>query len=411
MSGSSRIVIVGAGPYGLSIAAHLKASGVGFRIFGKPMSNWQEKMPRGMLLKSEGFASNLADPDDAFTLEDFCAEQGLRYAAEAYPIPRECFIAYGQAFQQRFAPEVEDRRVTAIRRSGSGFVVQLDDGEIVAADKIVIGIGISDFPYLPPVLAGLPEEFLTHSSQHEDMAAFAGRSVAVVGGGSSAIDVAALLHEGGAAVQLISRQPQLPFHTPPEEHPSFAARLRAPATGIGPGWRSVFYTRLPQLFYRFPADRRLRIIRGFLGPAGGWYMRDRIVGRVSCLAGVTPQQAEIGGGQIRLDLAGADGSRQVVAVDHVIAATGYRVDFGSVGFLDEALRAELNSVSGYPVLSRNFESSIPGLYIVGPASAYNFGPMLRFAFGSRFTARRLARHLAATAFRRPVMQGAALAAR
>lgn len=411
MSESGNIIIVGAGPYGLSLAAHLRARGVGFRLFGKPMSNWQDKMPRGMLLKSEGFASNLADPDDRFTLEAYCAEQGLPYAAGGLPIPREHFIAYGRAFQQRYAPEVEEHLVTAIRCSGGGFTVQLDDGELVAADKIVIGIGISDFPYLPPALDGLPAELLSHASHHQDMAAFEGRSVAVVGSGSSAIDIAALLHENGAAVQMISRRPQLPFHTPPEEHPSLAAQLSAPPTGIGPGWRSVFYTRLPQLFYRLPGDLRLRTVHGFLGPAGGWYMRDRIVGRVACLTGQTPVGAEIGGGQIRLNLAGADGSQQAVAADHVIAATGYRVDFQTVGFLDEALRAQLNSVSGFPVLSRNFESSVPGLYIVGPASAYNFGPMFRFAFGSRFTARRLSRHLAATAVRRPMVQGAALATR
>ena len=408
---SKRIVIVGAGPYGLSIAANLRAHGVGFRIFGKPMSNWQTKMPRGMQLKSDGFASNLADPDDGFTLEAFCAGRGLPYAAEGYPVPRDSFVAYGQAFQQQFVPEVETRDVMEIRRSGAEFSVRLDDGEILAADQIVIGIGISDFPYIPPVLAGLPNEFVSHPSNYGDLTAFRDRKVAVVGSGSSAIDVAALLQEEGAAVQLVARRSKLRFHSRPEEHRPLAARLRAPNTGIGPGWPSVLYTKAPLLFHRLPADTRMRIVTTSHGPAGGWYMRDRILKQVPYLEGYAPQTSEISGGKIHLHLAGLDGSSQVISADHVIAATGYRTDFSTVEFLDEALRRELKLASGFPILSRNFETSVAGLYIVGPAAAYSFGPMFRFVLGARFTARRLARHLVAANLRRPVVQDAALATR
>jgi thioredoxin reductase len=411
VSVSSKIVIIGAGPYGLSIAAHLRARGVGFRIFGKPMHNWQAKMPRGMLLKSDGFASNLADPGDRFSLEAFCAEQGLPYAPDGLPVPREDFIAYGRAFQQRFVPDVEEREVVSIRRSGGRFAVQLDDGELLAADKVVVGVGISDFCYLPPDLADLPAEFVTHTSRHEDMAAFNGRRVIVVGSGSSAIDVAALLHENGAAVQMVSRRSELPFHSAPEASRSLVDVLRAPRTGIGPGWRSVFYTQAPSLFYRLPADLRMRIVSTWLGPAGGWYMRERVVGKVPCLAGVSLQSAQIGGGQIHLRLTGANGVDRVLSADHIIAATGYRVDFSTVGFVDQALRAEIELLSGYPILSRNFETSVAGLYVVGPASAYCFGPMFRFVLGARSTARRLARHFAGASLRLPFAQRAAVAAR
>jgi thioredoxin reductase len=289
--------------------------------------------------------------------------------------------------------------------------VQLADGELLGADKLVIGIGVSDFAYLPPSLVDLPTEFLSHSSRHSDMEAFRGRVVAVIGGGSSAIDIAALLHEAGAVVQLLSRRAALPFHSPPEASRTLADRLRAPQTGIGPGWRSTFYTRAPLLFHQLPADMRMRILGSWLGPAGGWYMRDRIVGRVACLECYAPLAGEISGDQVHLRLARADGSQRVISADHVIAATGYRIDFRNVGFLDTTLRSEIASASGLPILSRNFESSVAGLYIVGPAAAYSFGPMLRFVLGARFTARRLARHLAGASVRRPFMQGPALAAR
>jgi len=408
---SKQNIIIGAGPYGLSIAAHFRARRVGFRIFGKPMANWRHKMPRGMLLKSEGFASNLVDPEDRYTLASFCANEGVAYEPEGLPVSREHFIGYGQAFQRRFVPEVEEKLVVALRRSGEGFTVQLDDGEIVAADNVIIGIGVSDFAYLPPAVAQLPREFVSHASNHENMDVFRGRSVAVIGGGSSAIDIAALLHEAGATVQIVTRRSELPFHTPPESHRSLIDRLRAPMTGIGPGWRSTFYTQAPQLFHSLPPDLRMRIVSTWLGPAGGWYMRDRVVGRVPCLTRYAPHGADMRGGQIHLRLVRADGSERVAPVDHVIAATGYKIDVGAIAFLSDELRSGIAEVSGLPILSRNFQTSVPGLYLVGPAAAFSFGPMLRFVLGARYTARRLARHLAGSSLHRPFPHRPALAAR
>ncbi|HVH78771.1 MAG TPA: NAD(P)-binding domain-containing protein, partial [Stellaceae bacterium] len=321
------------------------------------------------------------------------------------------FIDYGKAFQQRFVPEVEERRVVALRRSGEGFAVQLDDGELIAADKVVVGIGISDFAYLPPNLASLPGDVRSHTAQHEDLAIFRDQSVAVIGGGSSAIDTAALLHEAGAQVELITRRKELPFHSPPELHRTLRDRLRAPMTGIGPGWRSTFYTTAPRLFYALPPDLRMRIVSKWLGPAGGWYMRDRIIGRVSYLEGYAPEKADISRGKVHLRLSRADGPQRMVAVDHVIAATGYKLDVGRIGFMDEALRTEIAVMSGLPVLSREFETSVGGLHLIGPAAAFSFGPMFRFVLGARYTARRLARHLSGKGARRPFVQSPALATR
>ncbi len=398
----SDVVIVGAGPYGLSIAAHLRARGVGFRIFGTPMLNWRAKMPKGMMLKSDAYASNLSDPASSFSLKAFSTQHGIPYADEGLPVALENFIAYGEAFQRRFVPEVEERRVVALDRAGDGFVAQLDNGEVAQARKVVLAIGISDFPYLPPALANAPAEFLSHSSQHGDMAAFRGRSLAVIGTGSSAIDLAALAHEHGASVQLITRRAELKFHYRTELRRSLSEQIRAPNTGIGPGWRSVFYTRAPLLFRRLPDPVRMRIVTTSHGPAGGWYMVDRVNGRVPVVAGCTPEGVELHDGLINLRLRGSDGAPQTVSVEHVIAATGYRVDLRMVRFLADRLRADIATLEHTPVLSSNFETSVGGFYVVGPASAYSFGPMFRFVFGAPFTAARLARHLAASATRHSI---------
>ena len=121
----SDVAIIGAGPYGLSIAAHLRARNVDFRIFGSPMHTWRAHMPKGMRLKSEGFASSLYDPDSAFTLEAYCKEKGLPYADTALPVPLETFTAYGLEFQKRFVPDLEDKLVVSLRRTGDGYQVAL----------------------------------------------------------------------------------------------------------------------------------------------------------------------------------------------------------------------------------------------------------------------------------------------
>ena len=78
----TQVAIIGAGPYGLSIAAHLRSLGIPFRIFGTPVDTWRRHMPAGMSLKSDGFASCLSDPDDKGTLEAYCAERGIPYHRE-----------------------------------------------------------------------------------------------------------------------------------------------------------------------------------------------------------------------------------------------------------------------------------------------------------------------------------------
>jgi cation diffusion facilitator CzcD-associated flavoprotein CzcO len=405
-------MIIGAGPYGLSLAAHLRARGVPYRVFGGVMANWREKMPRGMLLKSDPYASNLSDPGAGLTLREYYRGQGMPYDDEAIRVSVEEFIAYGEAFQRRFVADVEQRMVVALERTAEGFAARLDDGEVAIGHKVVLAIGISDFPYMPPDLARIPGSFVSHASAHGDMAAFRGREVAVIGAGSSAVDLAALLHESGASVRLVVRR-QLRFHGRAQLGAArpIAERLRSPNTGIGPGWRNVFFTLTPQLFRYLPAELRRGQVEKTHGPAGGWFMRDRIVGKVPLIEGFAPGPAELRDGRVQLQLAGQNGARQTIAVDHVIAATGYRVDLAAVKFLAEKLRRQIALIGRAPELSAHFETSVPGLYVVGPAAAYSFGPVCRFVLGAGFTIPRVARHLAASMSRRPMVQGAAVAVR
>src|SRR5665213_2153046 len=275
------VAIVGAGPYGLSIAAHLKARGVDFRIFGRPMQTWLTQMPKGMRLKSEGFASSLSDPDSTFTLGHYCKEMGIPYADSGRPVPLETFATYGIEFQKRFVPNLENKHVASVRRAATGFEVSLDDGEIVSARQVVVAAGITHFGYVPPILSALPEEFVSHSSQYGPLDQFKGREVTVVGAGASALDVAALLLQAGAAVQLVARKSVVRFHDPPTGKPRpTLEKIRLPMTGIGAGWKLFFYTNTPNVFRLLPERVRLQAMRNTLGAAPGWFIKEEVVGKV-----------------------------------------------------------------------------------------------------------------------------------
>ncbi len=392
---SVHTVIIGAGPYGLSIAAHLSKSSLTFRIFGSPMQTWRSHMPKGMLLKSEGFASSLDDPDCSFTLRHYCEEMNLPYDDVGTPVPLEVFSAYGLEFQKRLVPTLDQTDITSVSRTSEGFELETADGQIVHARTVIVATGITHFSYLPSYLVDLPGSHVSHSSQHNDLSSFRGKTVVVLGAGASAVDIAAILHEQGAQVQLVARRQKIAFHTKTKEPRPLLQRLRVPRSGLGIGWRSRLCTDAPLLFHVMPQKFRFRTVRNLLGPAPGWFVRDKVVGKFPLHLGCKIQSASIENGKVHLKIVDKDGSNSQLIADHVISATGYQVSISRMGFLDEALRRLVDQVEDTPVLSSHFETSVPGLYMVGLASANSFGPLTRFAYGAKFTAKRVSKHVVA----------------
>jgi len=385
----TEVAIIGAGPYGLSIAAYFRRSGIPFRIFGRPMDSWASHMPQGMMLKSDGFASNIYDPDAAFTLEQFCAERGIEYAHMGLPVRLDTFSEYGLAFRDRMVPELEDSMVVGLERSGNGFLLRLDNGTEAKARRVVLAVGITHFEHIPENLRHLSAESLSHSYRHHDLSQFKNRSVVVLGAGSSAIDAAALLKDSGADVQLVARATSLRFHSKPQpgKRRSLWKRLRHPDSGLGPGVRSRLFSDAPGLFHHLPESLRIEVVRKTLGPSAGWFVKDKVMGRVPLVLGYGVERAQARDGKVHLHLRGLDGSEREIVTEHVIAATGYKVTMERLKFLATEICSNLKTVNGTPVLKSNFESSVPGLYFVGLAAANSFGPVMRFAFGAGFAAR------------------------
>lgn len=387
-------VILGAGPYGLSIAAHLQSSHIPFRIFGRPMDSWRAHMPKGMLLKSDGFASNISDPEGRLTLAKFCAERKIEYGDTGIPVRLETFTGYGLTFCERILPQLEDKMVVSIQLAPDCYLVRLADGEVIKTFRVILAVGITHFEYIPDCLSHLSSDFLSHSARHNEVGVFSGRKVVVVGGGSSALDWAGLLNEAGVHVELVSRRTMLKFHGKPSAKPrSLWKRIQRPETGLGPGWKNRFYANAPALFHRLPEQLRLAIVRRSLGPSGGWFIKDKVLGKLPLWLGYTIDSAKVQNGQVMLELRHQDGSTKELVADHVIAATGYKADIDRLSFLSADIRSRIRTVNRTPILSLDFESSVKGLYFAGLAAANSFGPVMRFAYGADFNARTLARAL------------------
>ena len=392
MTGPVEVAIVGAGPYGLSLGAHLNAAGIDFRQFGLPMQSWREAMPRGMFLTSPAAAANLSDPEGRHPLTAFCAATG-GHVELGLPVPRETFVAYGDWFARRHVPALEEVMVTSVTRPGGHYELTLSDGSRALAYRVVVATGMRPFAYTPSLLATLPARVRTHSCAHSDLGVFRDTSVVVVGAGQSALESAALLHEAGARVRVLARTPELTWQPdPPATDPH---RGGEPPGVPGSGWADWFYSTRPNLFRRLPAARRVQLARTAWGPSGAHWLRSRVEGSVPTLVGHAVRWAEPEPWGVRLGLQGAGTSIREITAEHVLAATGYRAELSRLTFLDRRLRSAVRSLAGTPDVGPDFQSSVPGLYFVGPVVAATFGPVMRSLHGADYAARTVTHRLTA----------------
>jgi len=375
-------VVVGAGPYGLSAAAHLLGRGLRVAVFGRTLELWRDHMPSGMLLRSHPWATNLSDPRQDYGFAQFArdARRDLRY-----PVPLQTFIEYGLWFQQRAVPDVDETYVSSIERQDARFLLTLQDGREVESQAVVLAIGPYHYANRPEAFTGLPAELVSHSSDHRDFGRFKGRDVVVIGGGQSAIEFAALLHEAGAAVQVVSRRSIQWLEPDRSGTRSTLERILAPDASIAPGWLNWVWDRMPVLFYRLPQPWKNKYNAKYHSGATDW-LRSRVLGKVTLRERRTVARLDAAHGKLTATL--SDGAK--VRADHVILATGYTVDVDKLTMIHPSLRAEIETHRSSPILSHWFESSVPGLYLVGLTSLHAFGPLYRFVAGCGAAARRVA---------------------
>ena len=346
-----------------------------------------------MLLRSRRRSSNIADPDRKLTIADYERSEGR--ALRSPTLTRDQFIDYGRWFARQVAPDIDNRRVSAVARAAGGFRLRLADGEELAASRLIVAAGLVPFMYCPEPFASLSASVMSHAYDHDTLAGLAGRRVAVIGSGQSALECAALLHENGAAVEVLARAAAVHW-LPDDTAPVVTATGRdwrpsvpLPPTDVGgvvTGWAAA----VPDVFRRLPARMQPGMAFRAIRPAGSGWLRGRLADvPISC--GVEVAEAREHDGQVTLRL--ADGSSRTV--DHVLVGTGYRVDVRRYPFLERGLAASIAVADGgYPVLGPGLESSVPGLHFMGAAAAHSFGPIMRFVVGTWYSAPAVARRVA-----------------
>ena len=381
------VAIIGAGPYGLAAAAHLRAADVSVRVFGQALSFWRRNMPTGMKLRSPWIATHIAEPRGRYRLDDYFGEMGL---SPPGLLPVENFIDYGTWFQHHVAPDLDTRTVVRVAPRDGGFRIVLEDGENVFAKRVVMATGLLNHEHRPAQFYGLPRSLVSHSCEHTDSAQFKGRRVAVIGRGQSACESAALLHEAGADVDIICRG-HLVWNADPGTRGVLRKGLRSllgkaliPPSQVGP-FPYNWLVEAPALIRHLSAGARDRLNEHCLHPTAILWLRPRLRD--------IPRHEET-----RILEAQRDGNRIVLTVDgssrrvdHVLLATGYRVSVDKMQVLDPQLRSRVARHGDFPLLSAGFELSVEGLHFVGASAVASFGPLLRFIAGAGFAARRIAR--------------------
>jgi hypothetical protein len=379
------VAIIGAGPYGLAVAAHLRAVNVSIRVFGEVMSFWRRNMPDGMKLRSPWIATHIADPLHRFRLEDYLANARLPPPGG---LPVENFIDYGIWFQERVAPDLDSRAVSQVVALDGGFRLVLDDGESFFAKRVVMATGLLNHEYRPAQFDGLPRALVSHSCEHTDSGRFRGRHVAVIGRGQSACESAALLHEAGANVEIICRG-GLQWNADPDGRGALRKAVRTllgdaliPPSQVGP-FPFNWLVEAPGIIRYLSEQSRDRLNTHCLRATADLRLRSRLQD-VPVNEGRRILAARRDGDGVELTL--DNGKRRV---DHALLATGYRVDVDKMKMLEPRLRSRIARHGGLPILSAGFESNVAGLHFVGSFAVASFGPLLRFIAGAGFAARQI----------------------
>jgi len=384
-------LIIGAGPFGLSISAHLSGRGIDHQIVGRPVDTWRTHMPAGMYLKSEPYGSDFASPKRGNDVAAYCQAHGLDYVHRLGPLSLERFLDYADWFTKRWVPEVDDVRVTAVTPVDGGFRVEFADADPVAAQQVIVATGLLPYRHIPEELSDLPSDLVTHTIDHHDLERFRGRRVAVVGRGQSALETTALLHETGADVIIVTRSPEVAFAAPNPADLSLVGHIRRPVNKLCEGWHCAFWNS-PDAFRRLPLEMRVRKAKSVLGPLGSWWLKDRVEGVIETLTSHRVTGATANGSGVRLLLDGP--GQTTLDVDHVIAGTGFKVDLARLPFLPASVQEKIALQNGYPVVNRAGKSSVPGLYFAGAHTAVSLGPSVRFIAGTHQAVAQLTRSVA-----------------
>lgn len=389
------VAILGAGPYGLSVAAHLRQSKlIDVRLLGEPMSFWERHMPAGMLLRSPRVASHISDPHGHFTLDSYEKAVGRRFIVKVPPtvvenfiaremaskVPLEDFVRYGRWFLRQADLRIDSRVVSRVEPASEGFHLIFEDGNSLQAGRVVVAAGIAPFARIPKLFVDLPPGLVSHTSHHNDLSKFRDKEVLVIGGGQSALESAALLDEAGARVEVLIRERVMHWLGMKHRwtHSKMLSWMFYGSADVGPPGISLLVQR-PNLYRRLPRGIQDCWGTRAICPAASCWVKAR-TSNVRIHTGRFVVSARPEGERVRVRL--NDGVYGVF--DHVLLGTGYRIDIARYPFLSPQVLEKITRIGGFPVVDEGFSTSLPGMHFVGAPAAWSFGPLMRFVAGAEF---------------------------
>ena len=370
------LLIVGAGPFGLAIAAQAAHLGIEYLVVGKPMDFWRRNMPPGMFLRSS-WDWHL-DPLDVHTIENFLKSRG-QTTAGIEPLSLQFYLEYAEWFQKQKGITARPLIVERLDRSveNQSFIATTNTGEVIEARSVALAPGFRYFPNVPEELkARLPAGRYEHTCEFVDFSSAADKRYLIVGGRQSAFEWAALLVEAGAHSVYISHR---------HDSPSFAVsdwswvEPLVDRMNDDPNWfRRLSQDEKDTLNRRLWAEGRLKLET---------WLEPRIRNdRVKVLPRTEIIKCIDQNGELLVTL--SDG--QQVTCDQIVLATGYKVEIGRIPFLANGnMLAELDTRNGFPVLDDFFQTSVPGLFITSMPATQDFGPFFGFTVSVRASAKRI----------------------
>lgn len=369
----TNLLIIGAGPFGLSLAAYAKHLGINFLLAGKPMEFWKKNMPEGMYLRSASDWS--LDPTDRFSIMNYLEALG-KTPKDVEPLSLEFYLQYAQWFQDRAGIETISKYVTRLDQKENGFLAAFEDGKVIEAKNVAVAIGMGYFKNYPAALTDiLPAGRYEHTCDAVQLSEYKGRRVLILGGRQSAFEWAALLNDEGAGeVHLVHRH----------ESPKFAEADWSWVPPLVDGMVSdpAWFRGLPQeekdaIVKRMWGEGRLKVEpwleKRVMKPNTSIHQKASLL---SC--------AERSDGALDVKLDNGD----AFVVDDVILATGYKVELDRLPFLKNSnLFDKIEMKNGFPVLDPHFQTTAKGLYFTSMPAGQDFGPFFGFTVSVRASAK------------------------